>query len=327
MKKFLVVGGAGYIGSTLSYFLLDEGYQVTILDNLSTGKEELIPPKASFIKGDLNNQSDIDKCFDHRTYDAVFHFAGLSLVGESISRPELYLDQNFNNARRLILSCVKNNVEKFVFSSTANIFGNCSDNLISENSAINPSSPYGESKLMVENFLKWVHQAHPTFNYSCLRYFNAAGAEKDLRSGECHDPETHLIPLTIRALNQESPLTVFGNDYKTKDGTCVRDYIHVDDLASAHYKVLNVLSKKSQNYNIGIGKGYTIMDIINEVEKVSNSKVHYKIGSRRSGDPESLVASNSSFVEDTGWIPLNNITDIIQDAFLYEKKRKRRENE
>lgn len=332
MKKYLIVGGAGYIGSALAHYLVDNGYHVTVFDNLSTGHKEFIPKKARFIEGSIS--TDIAKAFVDNSistqliklsnkpmYDAVFHFAAYSQVGESMINLKKYLDENYNNSRILIEECLKNGIDKFVFSSTANIFGNCTDELISETSAINPSSPYGESKLMVENLLKWVKIVNPHFNYSCLRYFNAAGADKASMYGEKHTPETHLIPLVIRATKEGNILKVFGNKYNTPDGTCIRDYIHIDDLATAHFKVLSILKNKSSNYNLGIGKGYSIMDIIKIVEQVSNKKVNYEIVGPRDGDPARLVASNQKFIAETEWIPLNNITDIVQDALSFERSQ------
>jgi UDP-glucose 4-epimerase len=243
------------------------------------------------------------------------HFAALSLVGESMQRPMRYVGENVANGARLIEACLRHGVKRFVLSSTANLFGASASIPIDEDQPIEPGSPYGESKFMLERALLWAERTHG-LRFAALRYFNAAGADPKGRAGEQHDPETHLIPLVIdAALGRRPPLTVFGDDYPTPDGTCIRDYIHVSDLADAHLRALAVLDQRSVTWNLGNGAGYSVREVISTAEAVLGRKVPHTIGPRRAGDPAVLVAASARIRRETGWTPaLPSLADIIRTA-------------
>lgn len=314
-RRFLVTGGAGYIGSHLVLALLDRGDEVVVLDNCSQGHAAAVPTGATLVRADLGDLADVEAVLANGPWHAVFHFAALSLVGESMRLPFRYLAENGLNGIRLIEACVKHGVPRFVLSSTANLFGDAPSGLIPEDASIDPGSPYGESKFMIERALVWAGRIHG-LRSACLRYFNAAGADPQGRLGEDHDPETHLIPLVIdAALGRRDELAVFGNDYPTPDRTCIRDYVHVSDLASAHILAVDRLDHGSATFNVGIGQGASVMQVIEAVQQVTGRKVPYRIAPRRSGDPAMLVASSQALRDATGWSPrFTELREIVATA-------------
>ena len=318
-QRILVTGGAGYVGSHLVAALLDRGDSVTVLDNLLTGHREAIPPGVALVVADLNDGSAIDAVLADGHWDAVFHFASLSQVGESMRMPLRYLLDNAGNGIRLIDGCVRHGVERFVLSSTAALFNLDSDAPIPEDAPIDPQSAYGDSKWMIERALRWAGQVHG-LRSACLRYFNAAGADPAGRLGEDHRPESHLIPLVIdAALGRRPALDVYGDDYPTADGTCIRDYVHVSDLASAHLLALDVLGDASVVWNLGNGAGHSVKQVIASVERVSGLKVPYRIVGRRAGDAGVLVAS-SARAQQAGWRPVHgDLDDIVSTAFAWRQ--------
>src|SRR3712207_2331744 len=300
---FLVTGGAGYVGSHLVWALVKRGEKVVVLDDLRQGHRGALPPDIDLVEADIADRRAPDEVFGGWRFEAVFHFAALSLVGESMREPLRYCAENLSNSLRLAEAAVKAGCLRFVLSSTAALFGNPERTPIDETAKLAPTSAYGDSKLMVERGLAWAEGAHG-LRSACLRYFNAAGADPGGRIGEDHEPETHLIPLAIgAALGTRPPLTVFGTDYPTPDGTCVRDYVHVTDLADAHLRVLPLLDERSVRYNLGNGKGYSVREVIDTVERVGGRKVPHTLGPRREGDPAVLVASSEALRRDTGWTP------------------------
>jgi UDP-glucose 4-epimerase len=318
-QRFLVTGGAGYVGSHLVAALLDRGDRVTVLDNLRTGHKAAVPSAAPLVIADLAAADMLDALLADGPWDAVFHFASLSQVGESMRMPMRYLLENATNGIRLIDACVRHRVERFVLSSTAALFNLNSDAPITEDAPVDPQSAYGDSKWMIERALRWAGQVHG-LRYACLRYFNAAGADPAGRLGEDHRPESHLIPLVIdAALGRRSALEVFGDDYPTADGTCIRDYVHVSDLASAHLLALEALDKGPVVWNLGNGTGHSVRQVIAAVERGSGLKVPYRIVSRRAGDAAVLVAS-SSRAQQAGWCPEHDdLDDIVGSAFAWRK--------
>ncbi len=301
--RFLVTGGAGYVGSHLVALLVERGADVVVLDNLRQGHRAAVPQGVRLIEGDVSDAQTLDGVLAEGPWSAVFHFAALSLVGESMREPMRYLLENGAGGVRLIDACIRHDVKKFILSSTANLFGEPERMPIDESARIDPSSPYGESKLMIERALRWADQVHG-LRSACLRYFNAAGADPAGVLGEDHDPETHLIPLVIdAALGRRGALTVFGTDYPTPDGTCVRDYVHVTDLGEAHLCALGQLDHRSVTYNLGNGNGHSVRDVIASVERVLGRPVPVQFGNRRPGDPAALVASSALIQEETGWTP------------------------
>jgi UDP-glucose 4-epimerase len=318
MARYLVTGGAGYVGSHLVLALLDAGHDVTVYDNLRQGHRAAVPAAARLIEADIGNTKRLDVVLADGPWDAVFHFAALSLVGESMAKPFLYLMENAAGGIRLIEACVHHGINRFVLSSTAALFGNPRRIPIDEDEAVDPGSPYGESKYMIERALHWAGEIHG-LRAACLRYFNAAGADPHGRAGEDHNPETHLIPLVIdAALGRRPEIAVFGQDYPTPDGTCIRDYIHVSDLADAHVRALARLDETSVTYNLGNGAGHSVMDVISAVERVSGRKVPYRIAARRPGDPAVLVASSDRLRRETGWCPkYAALDDIVRTALAW----------
>jgi len=316
LARYLVTGGAGYVGSHVVLALLDRGDEVVVLDNLSTGHRAAVAPGAGFVQADLGSAKDVAEVFAAWRFDAVFHLAALSLVGESMRQPLHYVRANVNNSVGLAEAAVKAGVLRFVFSSTAAIFGVPRDIPIAEDAPAVPVNPYGESKLMVEKALGWAQSAHG-LRSACLRYFNAAGADPAGRAGEDHDPETHLIPRTILgALGRVTPVSVFGTDYDTPDGTAMRDYVHVADLAAAHLAVLPRLEERSVAYNLGNGAGHSVFEVIAAIERVSGRPVPHHIGPRREGDPPVLVASSARIKAETSWRPVHDrLDDIVRTAW------------
>lgn len=317
----LVIGGAGYIGShTVKELVKSE--KVIILDNLSTGYLSLVDPKAIFVKGDLGDESILKHIFSTYPITAVMHFAANSLVGESVENPYKYYQNNVSATLTLLKMMIDYDIKKFIFSSTAATYGIPNTSLIDEGQPTAPINPYGRSKLMVEHILEDFANAYG-LNYIVLRYFNAAGAHESAEIGESHDPETHLIPIILQhLLGQRDKISVFGTDYDTKDGTCIRDYIHVTDLANAHILALNALlagNKKTAIYNLGNGQGYSVKEVINVCERITGIKANIEYSERRAGDPAKLVASSLKAYEQLGWEAERNLEDIIASAWRWHK--------
>lgn len=321
MARFLVTGGAGYVGSHIVLALLDDGHEVVVLDNLRTGHRAAVPAQATFIQADLADLESLNAILANGPWDGVYHFAALSLVGESMQDPMLYMAANAGIGFGLIDACIKHGIKRFVFSSTAALFGTAGSAPIDEDTPINPASPYGESKYMVERALYWADRIHG-LKSACLRYFNAAGSDPQGRAGEDHQPETHLIPLVIdAALKRRPPLTLFGTDYPTPDGTCVRDYVHVSDLARAHLAVLPLLNERSVTFNIGTGRGHSNREIIDSVARVTGLDVPWAAGPRRPGDHPYLVASPARLMAATGWQPeFAHIDKIVETVFAWRNQ-------
>ena len=310
--RYLVTGGAGFVGSHCVLKLIEAGAQVVVLDNLRQGHRAAVPDGVPLVEADVG---DADQVLSRGRWAGVLHFAALSLVGESMSEPMRYMIENAGQGYRLIEACVRHNVPKFVLSSTANLFGTPDQVPITETARISPGSPYGESKLAIETALRWAGELHD-LRFACLRYFNAAGADPAGRLGEHHDPETHLIPIAIdAALGRRPPLVVFGTDYPTPDGTAIRDYVHVDDLAEAHVLALEQLDRCSVIYNLGCGTGHSVKQVIASVERVLGRKVPHELGPRRAGDPAILVASSARIQRETDWLPhYTELDDIVRTA-------------
>lgn len=316
--KILITGGAGYIGSHTVHFLIQNGIQeseIIVFDNLKYGNKQFLPKNIKFIHGDLLNKSEVNEVFKENKIDSVIHFAAYAYVGESMQSPSKYFENNIQGGVNLLEAMRVNNCFKIIFSSTCAVYGIPPLNsLISESLAPNPINPYGESKLMFEKILKWYREIF-SINSVALRYFNASGA--DFGIGEKHIPETHVLPLAIQSVIQNLKFSVYGNDYDTFDGTCIRDYIHVADLASAHYKALNFLDSNNGNFifNIGTGQGYSIMQVVNEIEKVSGKRVNLEFAKRRNGDPAVLIANNEKAMNELNWFPNKTLSDIIYSAW------------
>ncbi|PDV97376.1 UDP-glucose 4-epimerase GalE [Candidatus Chloroploca asiatica] len=318
--KILVTGGAGYIGSMTTAELLAAGHQVVVLDNLYQGHRAAVPPEAIFVQADLADRAALARLFaDHPDIDGIMHFASYTLVGESMDKPLLYLRDNLVNAANLLEYAVESGVRRFILSSTANLFDDPARMPIDEHERIVPGSPYGESKFFIERLLAWFERIYG-LRYCCLRYFNASGDTPN--RGEDHDPETHLIPLVLQvALGQRPHITVFGDDYPTPDGTCVRDYIHVIDLAQAHILAMESLDQfGSQVYNLGNGSGFSVLEVIETARKVTGHPIPHVIGPRRAGDPATLVASSTTIREKLGWQPrYPDLEAIIASAWEWHR--------
>jgi UDP-glucose 4-epimerase len=315
-QRFLVTGGAGYVGSHLVAELLARGAECVVFDSLCTGHREAVLPGARLVEGDLGDPGRLDAVLSEGPWDAVFHFAALSLVGESMREPGRYFIENVGGGARLIDACVRHGVRRFVLSSTAALFGRPGTAALDETAVIEPASPYGECKWMLERMLAWADQVHG-LRSACLRYFNAAGADPEGRLGEDHRPETHLIPLVIdAALGRRGSLDVFGNDFDTPDGTAIRDYVHVADLADAHLRALQRLEQGSVAYNLGTGSGHSVLEVVRAVERVSGRRVPHRIVGRRAGDPPVLIASSARIAAETGWRPRFGSLDAIVETAL-----------
>ncbi|MBO4400219.1 MAG: UDP-glucose 4-epimerase GalE [Selenomonadaceae bacterium] len=318
----LVCGGAGYIGSHTVHALLERGEKVVIVDNLQTGHLEAVNPAAIFYMGDIRSDATLEKIFTENQIEAVIHFAANSLVGESVQNPLKYFNNNVGGMQVLLEAMVKFGVDKIVFSSTAATYGEPEKIPISETDATNPTNPYGESKLIMEKIMRWVSRAND-IRFVSLRYFNAAGALESGEIGEDHTPETHLIPLILQVpLGKRDHITIFGDDYPTPDGTCLRDYVHVMDLAEAHILALNYLRNggSSEIFNLGSGRGFSVKEIINAAEKVTGRKIKTEIGTRRVGDPAQLIASADKATKILSWTPkFSSVEKIIADAWNWHK--------
>ena len=318
MARYLVTGGAGYVGSHTVLALLDRGDEVVVLDDLSKGHRGAVPAAARLVAGRCTDPATLEAAFALGPFDAVLHFAALSLVGDSMREPLRYIGENLTGVTAVASAAVQAGCRKFVLSSTAALFGFPDSVPIDETQRLEPASAYGESKLVCERALTWADKVHG-MRVAALRYFNAAGADPDGRAGEDHDPETHLIPLAIgAAMGTRPPLTIFGTDYDTPDGTCIRDYVHVADLADAHLRVLPVLEERSVRYNLGNGTGYSVKQVIDTVGRIGGKPVPHSFGPRRAGDPASLVASSASLRAETGWSPrFPALEDIVRTAWAW----------
>ena len=323
-RRFLVTGGAGYVGSHVVAALVDRGDTVVVLDNLRQGHREAVPAGVRLVIADLADAAAVDAVLADGPWHGVLHFAALSLVGESMREPFRYLRDNVLTGITLIEACVRHGVKRFVLSSTAALFGTPTGDLLAETTPIDPGSPYGESKWMLERVLLWAERVHG-LRSACLRYFNAAGADPQGRLGEDHRPETHLIPLVIdAALGRRPPLAVFGTDYATPDGTCIRDYVHVTDLAAAHLLALDQLDQRSVVYNLGNGAGHSVLAVIASVQRVTSLTVPWEAAPRRPGDPAVLVASSALIRQETGWQPRYAELDmIVRTAFAWRERHPR----
>jgi UDP-glucose 4-epimerase len=313
----LVTGGAGYIGSVVVEQLAEAGESVIVYDNLYQGHKDAVHPDAKLIVGDLADASMLAKTFTEHQIDAIMHFASYTLVGESVAHPFMYLGDNITNGLNLLRAATKASVKRFILSSTANLFDDPEQMPISEKERIVPGSPYGESKFILERMLHWLDKTKG-LKYAALRYFNAAGASPV--RGEDHDPETHIIPLVLDvALGKREKFTIFGNDYPTPDGTCIRDYIHVLDLAQAHILALRSLQgNSSKTYNLGNGQGYSILEVIELARKITGHPIPTEFGARRPGDPAILIASSDTIRQELGWQPNHSdLETIIGDAWRW----------
>lgn len=318
--NILVTGGAGYIGSTAAHILIEEGHHVIIFDNLSRGNVRLIHPGSDFVKGDLLSPSDLEFVFGKNSIDAVMHFAAFAEVGESVSDPQKYYMNNVIGSINLFQAMLQNNVSKIIFSSTCATFGEPKKIPIDEEHQQCPSNPYGASKLMIERILDDYDRAFG-LKFVCLRYFNAAGSYVRGNIGEMHCPESHLIPNVFKAvLDEKECLRINGSDYPTKDGTCVRDYVHVEDLIRAHTMSLDFLCRehRSEKFNIGSGEGFSVKQIIENVETIIKKPVPFEFGPRRPGDPSTLIASSEKIRTVLGWESTKNLETIVRDAWAWE---------
>lgn len=314
----LVLGGAGYIGSHAVYQLIDKGEKVVVADNLETGHKDAIHPKAVFYEGDIRNIDFLREVFRKEEIDAVIHFAANSLVGESMEDPLKYFDNNVYGTQVLLKAMVEADVKHIVFSSTAATYGEPEIIPITETTATIPTNTYGETKLTMEKLMKWTSQAHG-IKFVSLRYFNVAGARESAEIGEDHDPETHLLPIILQAaLGQRPHVTIFGEDYDTPDGTCIRDYVHVEDLINAHLLALDYLRNGGENniFNLGSSQGFSVKEMIEAARKTTGKEIKALIGERRAGDPSILIASSDKAKEVLGWNPTRtSISKIMEDAW------------
>lgn len=316
----LVLGGAGYIGSHTVYELVANGEDVVIVDNLETGHIEAVHPQARFYQGDIRDRAFMDSVFEKESIDAVIHFAANSLVGESMTNPLKYFDNNVNGTKVLLQSMIAHDVKKIVFSSTAATYGEPENIPILESDKTNPTNAYGETKLSMEKMMKWTDVAHG-LKYVALRYFNACGAHESGEIGEAHAPETHLIPLILQVpLGQRDHISIFGDDYDTEDGTCIRDYIHVTDLAQAHILAVKYLlaGNESNTFNLGNGVGFSVKEVIETAKKATRLPIKAEVAPRRAGDPARLIASSEKAKEILGWNPQHaDLEKIISSAWKW----------
>jgi UDP-glucose 4-epimerase len=317
--NIFVTGGAGYIGSATSQVLIDAGHKVTVYDSLVTGHRAAVPKHAGFIQGDLEDETALTAALKSKSFDAVMHFAASTEAGESMQNPGKYFHNNLGNSLRLIENVQQAGIKFFVLSSTAAVY-RASDEPLTEDANIEPQNVYGQTKLMIEETLKWYRQIHG-MHYAALRYFNAAGATP--QRGEDHQPESHLIPLVLRvALGQMPDIKIFGSDYSTRDGSAIRDYIHINDLASAHLMTLEALQKKEQLvYNLGNGQGYSVIEVIEAARDVTGHAIPAVEAARRPGDAARLVASSRRIKEELGWEPQTPaLEDILASAWDWHRE-------
>ncbi len=324
MPKVLVTGGAGYIGSVTAHLLKRRGFDVVIVDDLSRGHAHNLG-ELPFHKLHLSETDALQYVLGRERVDAVIHFAAHSMVGESTKKPELYFLNNIGGSASLFTAMIHANVRRLVFSSTAAVYGTPTIVPIPEDLPFAPVNPYGESKVLVETMLKWMDLCSG-FRSISLRYFNACGSDPESGIGEEHEPETHLIPLLLRAVITGKPMTIFGDDYETPDGTCIRDYIHVTDLAEAHVVAIEKLlaGGGSDVFNVGTGAGQSVLEVMHAVEKITGGKVPHSIGPRRDGDPAVLVANSDKLKRTLGWKPkFPDLDDIVVTAWQFENRRAR----
>lgn len=318
--KILVTGGAGYIGGTVAAILRDRGNDVTVYDNLCHARREMVPEGISFVEGELEDRSQIEQLL--RTgFDGVMHFAALIEAGESMAKPEAYFRNNAAATLSLLEAMLDARVPRLVFSSTAAVYGEPESTPIREEAPLQPTNAYGESKLLVEKMLTWMYRVHG-FSYASLRYFNVAGAAAG--RGECHEPESHLIPLILDvALGRRDKIRIYGDDYPTPDGTCVRDYVHVEDLAEAHLLAFDALAQGGQRiYNLGNGNGFTVRQVIDSARWVTGHPIPAEVSPKRPGDPAVLIASSEKIGKELGWKPRHTDLDgIIRSAWEWHQRR------
>ena len=340
--KILVTGGAGYIGGTVAGLLAEMGHEAVVFDNLSHSRRDLLPTGVEFVQGELSDRLALENLFIEahdlgRPFDGVLHFAALIEAGESMKTPEIFFRNNTCSTLSLLEAMLAHGPKRLVFSSTAAVYGEPETVPIQEDARLLPTNPYGQSKLLVEQMLAWLNQIHG-LRYASLRYFNVAGAPErpdwEVTRGEAHDPETHLIPLVLDvALGRRKSIKIFGDDYPTPDGTCIRDYIHVSDLADAHLLALAALDKALEPgklpgdfrpliYNLGNGKGFSVREVIDSARRVTGHPIPAEIEPRRSGDPAVLVASSEKAIRELGWKPrYTQLDDIIRTAWVWHQKR------
>ncbi|MDJ0391469.1 UDP-glucose 4-epimerase GalE [Roseomonas sp. E05] len=322
MSTYLVSGGAGYIGSHVAAALLDGGHRVVVVDNLQQGHAEAVPEGAEFVRADVGDAAAMDAVFASWGFQGVIHLAALSVVGDSMRDPLHYIAKNVGNTMTLARAAMRGGCSRFVLSSTAAVYGDPACAPITEDEPTAPASAYGASKLMAEQGLAWASELHG-LRWASLRYFNAAGADPAGQRGEDHAPETHLIPLAIdAALGRRAPLTVFGDDYPTPDGTCLRDYVHVTDLADAHLRVLGLLAEGTgRSFNLGNGRGFSVKEVIGAVAEVTGCPVPHRLGVRRPGDPPALVAASDRLRAATGWRPrFGALHAMVETAYRWRLK-------
>lgn len=319
--KVLVTGGAGYIGSHVVEALIEKGYKVVVFDNLISGHREAVHKDATLIEGDLMKPEDIHGCLEAHSFDGIFHFASHIQVGESMKNPFKYFRDNVNGMMNLLEEAAKHDVKRFILSSTANLFDKPERVPINEDEPLIPGSVYGETKFIGERMLKWMDDIYG-MKYCALRYFNASGAHPNSHIGEAHDPETHLIPIVLQvALGQREKVAMFGTDYDTPDGTCVRDYVHVMDLASAHILAMEALADgKSRTYNLGSGNGYSVREVIETCRAVTGYAIPADEAPRRAGDLPKLVADSTRIKTELGWAPkYDDLTKIVETAWKWHQ--------
>jgi UDP-glucose 4-epimerase len=322
--KVLVTGGAGYIGSHFVKMLYESGHEPIVVDNLIRGHKEAVLPGIEFEEVDILDYPSLANVFQTKMPDAVVHFAAFAYVGESVEKPDIYYKNNVVGSLKLISACIEFGVKNFVFSSTCSVYGNPFQVPIPETESVKPINPYANTKYMIETILKDFETAFG-IKYVALRYFNAAGADPAGKIGESHEPETHLIPLVLQtAQKKRDKILVFGNDYNTPDGTCVRDYIHVVDLADAHLKALEYLAHENDSViiNLGTGKGNSVLEIIKKAESITGKNIPLEIVNRRAGDPAILVADNKKAKNILGWKPKYDIDEILKTAWLWQENQK-----
>jgi UDP-glucose 4-epimerase len=319
--RILVTGGAGYVGGTVAELLLGKGHEVVVYDNLCHGHRSLVPGSAEFVEGELADRPKLEQMFASRPFDGVMHFAALIEAGESMKKPELYFRNNTASTLALLEAMLAQGVNRLVFSSTAAVYGEPESTPIPEDAPLRPTNAYGESKLLVEQMLTWLNRIHG-FRCASLRYFNVAGAIEG--RGEAHEPESHLIPLVLDvALGKRKSIKVFGQDYPTPDGTCIRDYVHVGDLAEAHLLAFEALAEHSRLiYNIGNGRGFSIREVIESVRRVTGHAIPVVEEPRRPGDPAILIASSEKIERELGWKRrYDNLDDIVASAWKWHQQR------
>ena len=318
--RILVTGGAGYIGGTVAIRLMQQGHSVTVYDNFCHSTKKLLPSGATFVEGDIADRERLREVFSSQPFDGVMHFAALIEAGESVKHPEVYFRNNTGSTLALLESMLASNVKRLVFSSTAAVYGEPVSTPIREDAILKPTNPYGESKLLVEYMLNWLHQAHG-LRYASLRYFNVAGAIEG--RGEAHEPESHIIPLILDvAMGRRPSIKIFGTDYPTKDGTCVRDYIHVSDLADAHLLAFEALGTQEKLvYNLGNGVGFTVREVVESARRVTGHPIPVVEEPRRAGDPAVLIASSDKIESELGWKPaFTDLDDIVASAWAWHQQ-------